>query len=160
MRFSVRFLALGAVVAASPAMAQLGLGLGGQGGLGATVGGNVGAGANVGGVVNGVTGSLDNSVNRLDRTANGALGGTAGLQAATSADLESGAVVRDKRGHSIGVLQSVQGNVAVVAKGGQMLHVPLAALYRNASGLVTSMTKAQIAASASANASANANAHN
>ena len=167
MRISMRFVALGlagAALAASPAAAQLGLGLGGQPGGGVSVGGNVGAGANVGvnpGAALGTVGNtLDRTVNTLDRTANRALDSE--LRLATGADLQSGAVVRDQNGHSIGTVQSVSGSTAVVVRNGQMLHVPLAALYHGSSGLMTKLSKTQLRAMANAHASAgaNASAHN
>jgi hypothetical protein len=160
MRYPVRYLALGAALAATPALAQLGVNLGGQAGAGLNVGGVVNPGAAVGGV----TGSLDRTVNHVDHavdgTINGALDGD--LRVATAADLQSGAVVRDKHGHSIGVVQSVDGNAALVARNGRQVHVPLAALYRSSSGLMTSLTKTQVNAmfAASANAGASASAHN
>ena len=146
MRISLALVALGAAALATPALAQVNLGLGGQAGAGLAV--------NAGGTVGGVTDALRTTVNRLDRTVNGTLGSDARL--ATAADLETGAVVRDRRGNSIGVLQAVHGNAVMVVKNGNMLHVPLSALYRGAAGLVANLSKAELKAMASTNAGAHA----
>lgn len=155
MRKLTKFLALAAVCAATPAVAQIDVGLGGQ------VGGNVGVGANPGGLVGGVTGTLQGTVDAVDRTANRTVNGamTTGLSAATSADLTSGAVVRDRRGSRVGTVQSVHGDTAVVVKGDRTMHVPVSQLYRGTSGLVTSLTKSELNATAAAQASANAGAN-
>jgi len=155
MRISKSILALGAAVLATPAMAQLGVGLGGQGGVNVGVGGNVGA--NVGGTLDSVTGTVDRTVGTLDRIVNGTL--RSDLSAATAADLTAGAAVSDNRGRRVGVLQSVHGNTAVVVSGNKSLHVPIASLYRSGKGLVTGLSRAQLEAAASANASASAGGH-
>ena len=149
MRNPATILALGAALAATPALAQINVGVGAQTGVG------VGVGVNPGTAVGGVTGTVDRTVGTVDRTVNRSL--NSGLRVATSADLRSGIVVRDRRGHSIGAVQSVSGNTAVVVKGGRTMHIPIAALYRGASGIVTNLTKAQLNAMASANANAGAN---
>lgn len=155
MRKLTAFIALGAAFTATPAVAQLGIGLGGQGGASVGVGGNVGV--SPGSALGGVTDTLDRTVGTLDRTANGAL--QSDLRVATAADLTAGAAVSDNRGRKVGVLQSVHGNMAMVVSGNKMLHVPLASLYSSGKGLVTRLSKAQLRAAASANASANAGAH-
>ena len=137
MRMPLQFIALGAALAASPAAAQLGVGLGGPvGGVG--VGGNAGVGVGV------------NPGGTLDRE----------LRVATGADLTAGATVRDNRGRKIGAVQSVSGGAAVVVRNGRTVHVPLASLYRSSSGLVTSLSQAQLDAMASANFRAGANVRN
>ena len=148
MRYSVTILVLGAALAGSPALAQIDLGVGGQ------AGGNVGVGLNPGATIDSVTGTLDRSVNSVDRTVNGTL--SSDLRLATSSDLTSGAAVRDRRGNRVGTVQSVHGDTAVVVKGDKTMHVPVSALYSGASGLVTNLTRKQIEATANANASANA----
>ena len=158
---ALRFIALGALapVAASPAAAQLGVGLGGPVG-GVSVGGNAGVGVGVspGGPLGTVNGTLDRTVTRVDRTTNRAL--DSDLRVATSADLTAGATVRDNRGRKVGAVQSVSGSTAVVVRNGRTVHVPLASLYRGASGLVTSLSQAQLDAMASANFNAGANVRN
>ena len=152
MRISVTILALGAVLAASPALAQINVG--GQTGV------NVGAGAGLGvdpsGALGGVTGTVDRTVGTVDRTVNRSLDSE--LRAATSADLTGGAAVRDRRGNRVGTVQSVHGDTAVVVKGDKTMHVPVSQLYRGASGLVTGLSKAQLNAMASATAGAGAGA--
>ena len=158
MRKLTLFIALGTALSASPALAQLGIGLGGQGGASVGLGGNVGV--SPGSALGGVTDTLDRTVGTLDRTANGAL--QSDLAVATAADLTAGASVRDSRGRKVGVVQSVHGNMAMVVSGNKMLHVPLASLYRSGKGLVTKLSSAELraAANASANAHAGARANN
>ena len=156
MRITSGILAIGAALAAAPAMAQINVGLGGQ------VGGNVGVGVggiNPGSTIGGVTGTLDSTVGRIDRVTNRTLDNALGsnLSVVTAADLTSGATVRDGNGRKIGTLQSVHGNMAVIVKGDRTMHVPIARLYRGATGLVTGLTNAELRAAASA--SANADAH-
>ena len=171
MRFTISVLAFGAIVAASPAVAQLNVGLGGQGGLGVglgapgvsvggagQVGGQIGIGVDGRGTIDRVTGRGEHSVNRVDGTVNGALGSE--LRVASSADLAAGTVVRDDRGRRVGAVQSVQGDTAVVVRGDDSFHVPVASLYRSTSGLVTSLSRAQIEAMASAHANAAADVRN
>lgn len=154
MRISISILALGAAFAATPALAQLGVGLGGQAGAGL----GVGAGASPGGLVGGVTGTLDRTVGGVDRTLNGAL--DSNLRLATGADLRAGATVSDNRGRRLGVVKSLHGDMAVVARGNRELHIPLAALYRGSAGLVTRLSRSQLEATASARASGNADIRN
>lgn len=154
MRYPIHMLAIGAAFAATPAAAQLGIGLGGQGGLNVGAGANIGGGVDVGRTLDGATAPVDRTVNTLDQTLNGTL--QSDLRLATAADLTVGAEVRDSRGRRIGLLQSVHGNTAVVVSGGKALHVPLASLYRGGKGLVTKLSRAQLEAAASANASAHA----
>jgi hypothetical protein len=160
MRISLRFIAFGAALAATPALAQLNVGLGGQGGVNVGVG--AGVNVNPGATVGGVTNTLGNTATRLDRTVNGTVNGAldSELRLATAADLRSGATIRDNRGRKVGAIQSVQGNVALVATGGRTVRVPIASLYRSSSGLVTKLSKSQINAMASANANAGASVRN
>ncbi|HVL79091.1 MAG TPA: hypothetical protein VM346_07355 [Sphingomicrobium sp.] len=153
MRHSLSFLALGAALAASPALAQVNVGLGGQ----AEAGARVGVGVNPGAAVEGVTGTLDRTVNALDRTVNRTVGKD--LRLATSADLRAGAEVRDGRGNRVGTVHSVHGDMVMVIEGNRAFHVPLAALYRGGKGLVTSLTRAQIEAAAQAHAHGHVHGH-
>ena len=152
MRTPIRFIALGTALAATPAIAQLNVGLGGQAGVG------VGVGANPGGLVGGVAGTLDRTVGGADRALNGAL--DSDLRLATGADLRAGATVSDNRGRRLGVVQSVHGDMAVVARGNRSLHIPLAALYRGSAGLVTRLSRTQLEATASASASGRSDVRN
>lgn len=150
MRNLLNFIALGAAFAAAPASAQVNVG--GQTGVG------VGVGVNPGGTVGTVTGTVDRTVGTVDRTVNRTLDSE--LRVATSADVTAGATIRDRRGNRVGTVQSVQGSTAIVVKGDKTMHVPIAQLYRGASGLVTNLSKAQLNAMAAANANANANVRN
>src|SRR5688500_398824 len=118
MRSLVNIIALGAMVAATLALAQISVG--GQGG--GKVGDTVGVGVNPGGAVGTVTGTVDRTVGIVDRTVNRTLDSE--LRIATSADVTAGAVVRDRRGNRVGTVQSVHGDTAVVVKGGKAMHVP------------------------------------
>ena len=153
MKFAPFFILFGAAAISTPATAQL-VNVGGSGGV------NVGAGANVGTdlgrTLDTLAPTVDRTVNSVDRTANRTLQND--LRLATAADLQAGATVRDNRGHSVGTLQSVNGNVAVVVEGNRSLNVPLAQLYRSGKGLVTKLTREQLSASAQAGASADAGA--
>jgi len=145
-----------AATAAAPAMAQINVGLGGQANAGAGVG--VDAGSVLGGTVDTARGTLDRTVDRVDRQANRALSSDAVL--ATRADVRTGATVRDNRGRRIGTVHHVEADSALVVQGNRQVRVPLSALYRTGSGLVTSLSRADVQASATAGASANANANN
>jgi hypothetical protein len=145
MRSKMKLIVLGAAaVAAAPALAQIGVG----------VGGRVGVGVNAGGAVDGVRGALDNTVDRVDRQANRALGSDAVL--ATRADVRAGAAVRDNRGRRIGTVHHVEADMVIVAQGNRRLRVPLSSLYRTGTGLVTSLSRAELRASVSADARAHA----
>ncbi|HXH53741.1 MAG TPA: hypothetical protein VNH53_09990 [Sphingomicrobium sp.] len=146
MRYSTRFLALGAAFAAGPALAQVNVGVGGQ----ADVGVNVGVGVDPAPVVDRVTGTLDRTVDTLDRTVNRTV--AQDLRIATRADVRAGAEVRDNRGNRVGTVHSVHGDMVMVVRGNRALHVPLAALYRGSRGLVTSLSRAEIEAAAAARA--------
>ena len=154
MRISTSILALGALLVSNSALAQVNLGV--LGGAGANANANVGAGVSADGLIGGVAGAVDRTVNAADRTANGALAGN--LRLATRTDLRAGTEVRDSRGRRVGTVQSIHGSTAVVVQGNHAFHVPVAALYRGARGLVTSLTSTQLHATATANAKANAHA--
>ena len=144
----IRFIALAAAAAAMPAAAQIAVG--GQTGINAGVGVNVDAGRTVGGV----TSTLDRTVDRTDRAINRTL--DRDVRVATGADVRTGATVRDSRGRRVGTVQAVHGDTALVVRSGRQLHVPLASLYRQGSGLVTSLSRAELGAAASADARAEA----
>ena len=61
------------------------------------------------------------------------------------------------RGTNIGTVQSVEGDVVVVIKGGKLYNVPLSEIYRDASGktrgLVTRLSRAEIKARGNVGAS-------
>lgn len=159
MRNSLTLLAAGAALLGAPAIAQVG------GVVGGTVDttAQVGTGA-VGNTVGNVTGQLGNSVDRADGAVNGAID-SAKLTAATREQVRAGAQITDAKGNSIGTVQSLDGDNAVVVDGGKLYNIPLAALYSKANSvtgpLVTKLSRAEIAAHAhgSAQASADAKSH-
>lgn len=154
MRNQIKLALMGiAATAAAPALAQVDVGLGGQANVG--VGAGVDAGPVLGDTLDTTRDTLDRTVDGVDRQANRALSSDAVL--ATSADLRTGATVRDNRGRRIGTVQSVEADSALVVQGNRQLRVPLSALYRTGSGLVTSLSRAEVRASANAGAAADVN---
>ena len=145
MRTTLSILTVAAAFAASPALAQVGVGVGGQ------VNTGVGVSVDPGRTVGDVTRTLDRTVDRADRTVNRTL--DRNLRVATRADVRTGATIRDTNGNTIGTVARVQGGTAVVVRGGRTLHVPLASLYRGTTGLVTSLPAASLRARANANGS-------
>lgn len=143
MRPALVLLAAGTAFLATPALAQLGAG---DVGVGTQVG--VGTG-NAGGTLGNVSDRLGNTVDRMD----GAIDQTvdaANLKIAAREDVRAGAEIRDAGGTNIGTVQSVEGDVAVVIKGGKLYNVPLSEIYRDASGktrgLVTKLSRVEIKA--------------
>ena len=138
MRNQIKLALMGiAATAAAPALAQ------------------VDAGPVVGDTLDTTRDTLDRTVDGVDRQANRALSSDAVL--ATSADLRTGATVRDNRGQRIGTVQRVEADSALVVQGNRQLRVPLSALYRTGSGLVTSLSRAEVQASAGAGTEADVN---
>jgi hypothetical protein len=148
MRKSITMLALGACLAATPALAQVNLG--GRVGVGANVG------VDTGRTLDHVRGTLDRTVEATDRTVNREL--RRDRVVATRADVRAGVVVRDSSGHRVGTVQSVSGGSVLVVQGNRAMRVPLASLYRSSSGLVTSVSRARLRASAETRADAGARA--
>ena len=150
----------GTTLAASPAAAQLGVGVGAGVNVGAGVG--VDTGRTVGSVVDAVDRTAARAVDRTDRIATRTINGTE-VTLVTASQVRTGAEVRDRRGQRIGTVSRLVGNAAVVVSGRNAYHVPLSALYRRTSGtarhLVTSLPRAQLTGHANAQASANSAAH-
>ncbi|KTE24650.1 MULTISPECIES: hypothetical protein [unclassified Sphingopyxis] len=150
MRHALAILAAGTALLATPAFAQLGAG-------DTRVGNQVGVGTgNVGGTLGNVSDRLGNTVDRMD----GAIDRTvdpADLKLAAREDVRAGAEIRDAGGTNIGTVQSVEGDVVVVIKGGKLYNVPLSEIYRDASGktrgLVTRLSRAEIKARGNVGAS-------
>lgn len=78
--------------------------------------------------------------------ASGSAASAAPTAAATKADLKAGATVYDSAGATVGTIQSVTANGAVVASGKLRAEVPTASFAKNASGLVIGITKAEFEA--------------
>lgn len=79
-------------------------------------------------------------------TDNSAPAATGAVSAATQADLKAGATVYDSSGATLGTIQSVTANGAVVASGTLRAEVPTASFAKNAQGLVIGLTKAEFEA--------------
>lgn len=142
MRKALAILAAGAAFAATatvPALAQAGVDVGGQAGVDIDPGNSVGS----------VTDRLAGTVDQIDATANQAID-PANLALAAREDVRAGAEIRYSDGTGVGTVQSVEGDVAVVVRGGKLYNVPLSEIYRDASGkakgLVTKLSRAEIRA--------------
>jgi hypothetical protein len=143
MRHALAILAASTAFCAMPALAQLGAG-------DVRVGNQVGVGTgNVGGTLGNVSDRLGNSVDRLDGTVDRTVD-AANLTIAAREDVRAGAEIRDAGGVNVGTVQSVEGDVAVVIKGGKLYNIPLSEIYRDASrktrGLVTKLSRVEIKA--------------
>lgn len=136
--------AAGAALLAAPAFAQT-VGVGGQVGVG------VDAGAPLGTVSDRLAGTVDQVDGTLNRTID-----STNLSVATREQVRAGAEIRDGSGASVGTVQSVEGDVAVVVAGGKLYNIPLSDLYRDTSGktagLVTKLSRSSIKARAAAGA--------
>ncbi|SKB58814.1 hypothetical protein [Sphingopyxis flava] len=153
MRKTLILLAASAAAVAAPALAQLDTGVAGQ------VGGSVDPGRVAGGVVQDVTQPVGGVVDQVDQTANDAIGST-DLKLAAREDVRAGANVTDSKGNSIGTVQSIDGDNAVVVSDGKLYNIPLSALYSHAAGtahgLVTKLPKAELEARGAAAAETDA----
>lgn len=133
-------LAAGAAVAAGPALAQPIIG-------GAT---DVRVGASVGGgTLDAATDQVGDIVDHSNHTVNKAID-TSRMTLATREQVRAGAEIRDTSGASIGTVQSVEGDIAVVIKGGKLYNVPIGSLYHGTTddtqALVTNLSRAEIQA--------------
>lgn len=74
----------------------------------------------------------------------------ANLTLATREQVRAGAEVYDTGGKSVGTVQSIEGDTAVVIRGGKLYNVPIAQIYHGAVGetpaLVTKLSNAEIEA--------------
>jgi hypothetical protein len=74
----------------------------------------------------------------------------ANLTLATREQVRAGAELYDTGGNSVGTVQSVEGDTAVVVRGGKLYNVPIAQIYHGAvgatHGLVTKLSSAEIQA--------------
>lgn len=102
-----------------------------------------------GGAADGVTNPVGGTVDRVDSTVGKAVD-TANLTLATREQVRAGAELYDTGGNSVGTVQSVQGDTAVVVRGGKLYNVPIAQIYHGAvgatHGLVTKLSSAEIQA--------------
>jgi hypothetical protein len=70
--------------------------------------------------------------------------------ASASGGVAAGATVRDTSGGTVGTIESVDGQYAVLATGKNKVRLPLSSFGRGADGPIIAMTQAQVDAAASA----------
>lgn len=99
--------------------------------------------------VDGVTNPVGSTIDRVDGTVGKAVD-DANLTLATREQVRAGAELYDSSGNSVGTVQSVEGDTAVVVRGGKLYNVPVAQIYHGAvgatHGLVTKLSAAEIQA--------------
>lgn len=102
-----------------------------------------------GGAVDGLTDPVGATVGRIDGTVGKAVD-TANLTLATREQVRAGAEIYDSSGNSVGTVQSVEADTAIVVRGGKLYNVPVAEIYHGAvgatHGLVTKLSRAEIQA--------------
>jgi hypothetical protein len=141
MRKAFALLAAGAALVTVPALAQV---------VGGTVDTGVGVDtAPLGATVGTVTDRVGQTVDQVDGAASRTIDSTK-LTLANSEQVRAGVNITDRAGNSVGTVQSVDGENAIVVDGGKLYNIPLGSLYSSAEGatntLVTKLPKAQIAA--------------
>lgn len=153
-------LAAAAMAVSAPAVAQLG---GAVGGVTGSVGGAVSGGVNTtvdpvtttADTVGRTTDTVGGVVNKADSTVQSRVDNTR-LSAVSAQDVTAGLKVRDSNGHSIGTVQSISGDQALVADGSKVYNVPVSQLYARGAGkarqLMTKVPRASLTAQANANA--------
>lgn len=146
MRKAFALLTVAPALLAFPALAQLAP----DGSANVNLVGKVGLnGGAVGAAVDGVTNPVGSTVERVDGTI-GKTVDAANLTLATREQVRAGAEIYDSSGNSVGTVQSVEGDTAVVVRGGKLYNVPIAQIYHGAvgatHGLVTKLSSAEIQA--------------
>lgn len=142
-----------ALFAAAPALAQLAAapsapdGVAPDGVVNVNLVGQVGLNGSA--AVDGVTNPVGGTVDGVDGAVGKAVD-AANLTLATREQVRGGAELYDTSGNSVGTVQSVEGDTAVVIRGGKLYNVPLAEIYHGAvgttHGLVTKLSRAEIQA--------------
>lgn len=139
MRKAFALLTVAPALLALPALAQLGPDGSANVNLVGKVGLNGGA----------VDGAVDGLANPVAGTVGKAVDAT-NLTLATREQVRAGAELYDTGGNSVGTVQSVEGDTAVVIRGGKLYNVPIAEIYHGAvgatHGLVTKLSSAEIQA--------------
>ena len=106
-------------------------------------------GGAVNAAVDGLTNPVGGTVDRLDGTVNKTIDATS-LTLATREQVRAGAEIYDTSGNSVGTVQSIEGDTAVVIRGGKLYNVPVAEIYHGAvgasHGLVTKLSSSEITA--------------
>ncbi len=146
MRKAFALLTVAPALLAYPAFAQLAPDGSANVNLVGKVGLNGGAvDAAVDGVTNPVRGTVDRADGAVSKTVD-----AANLTLATREQVRAGAELYDTSGNSVGTVQSVEGDTAVVVRGGKLYNVPIAQIYHGAvgatHGLVTKLSAAEIQA--------------
>lgn len=146
MRKALALLMAGPAFLAVPALAQLAP----DGSANINLVGKVGLkGGAVDAAVDGITNPVGGTVDRLDGTPNKTVDATS-LTLATREQVRAGAELYDTSGNSVGTVQSIDGDTAVVIRGGKLYNVPIAEIYHGAvgatHGLVTKLSSAEIQA--------------
>ena len=72
------------------------------------------------------------------------------VTAATAADVQAGAAIRDQSGAPVGTIESVAGETAVVSTGTVRAEIPISSFGKDSQGLVLAMTRSQLEAAAGA----------
>lgn len=139
MRKPLALLMLTPALLAGPALAQLAP----DGVANVNLVGQVGLGGNAAtSPVAGTVGQVGDTVGKAVDAAN--------LTLATREQVRAGAELYDTSGNSVGTVQSVEGDTAVVIRGGKLYNVPLAEIYHGlvgaTHGLVTKLSRAEIQA--------------
>jgi hypothetical protein len=146
MRKIFALLTLAPALLAVPAIAQLAP----DGSANVNLVGKVGLnGAAVDAAVDGVTNPVGGTVGGVD-DAVGKTVDAANLTLATREQVRAGAELYDTGGNSVGTVQSIEGDTAVIVRGGKLYNVPIAQIYHGAvgatPGLVTKLSGAEIQA--------------
>jgi len=143
MRTTFALLMVGTTLLAAPASAQVGP----DGVANVNLVGQVGV--NPGNSAGNLADPVGGTVDRVDGTVNNAVDATK-LTLATREQVRAGAEIYDTSGNSVGTVQSIEGDTAVVIRGGKLYNVPIAEIYHGAvgktHGLVTKLSKAEIQA--------------
>lgn len=102
-----------------------------------------------GGAVQDPVDGVTNTVGQVDGAVGKAVD-AANLTLATREQVRAGAELYDTGGNSLGTVQSVEGDTAVVVRAGKLYNVPIAQIYHGAvgatHGLVTKLSTAEIQA--------------
>lgn len=155
MHKAISLLAASAAFLAAPAYAQLDIG------GAAKVGGQVGInpGQTVGDVTGKATETAGKTVETLDTTVNKTVDATT-LSLATREQIRAGAQITDSEGNSLGTVQSIDGDQAVIVDGGKLYNIPLSEIYSyaadGANALVSKLPRGALTARADASAEAEA----
>lgn len=72
------------------------------------------------------------------------------VTAASAADVQAGAAIRDQSGAPVGTVESVNGETAVVSTGTVRAEIPISSFGKDSQGLVLAMTRSQLEAAAGA----------